>query len=135
MRACPAPWAEKLDTQIEANSGILGTISNGISSLFGKGVDVKALKAEKAQLEAKKAEVDAQIEANNNEINSNEAKATAKDANKTRTEECKAKNEAHAASLKEQLAPLEEKIMGGTDRLHIFFPAAARGFLSPQILI
>ncbi len=108
---------EKLDTQIEANSGILGTISNGISSLFGKGVDVKALKAEKAQLEAKKAEVDAQIEANNNEISSNEAKATAKDANKTRTEECKAKNEAHAASLKEQLAPLEEKIQNGTATL------------------
>lgn len=108
---------EKLDTQIEANSGILGTIANGINSLFGNGIDVKALKEQKADLEATKAQIDAQIEANNAEMNSNSTLASAKSESKDRTEACKAKNEEHAEALREKLGALEEKIQNGTATL------------------
>jgi len=104
---------DRLDTLIEANSGFLGTISNGINSLLGNGVDVNALRAQKAELEAKKAEIDQQIAANEETIGTNKTSVESKSASKTRTEEYKVQNEEHAAALKEQLAPLAERIENG----------------------
>ncbi len=107
----------KLDTLIQANSGFLGTISNGINSLFGNGVDVNALKAQKATLEAQKAEVEAKIEQNNSTIDTNNRQIEGKTFMKETTEGFKAKNEEHAAALEEELAALEEKINNGTATL------------------
>lgn len=107
----------KLDTLIQANSGFLGTISNGINSLFGNGVDVNALKAQKATLEAQKAEVEAKIEENNSTIDTNNKQIEGKTFMKETTEGFKAKNEEHAAALEEELAALEEKINNGTATL------------------
>lgn len=103
----------QLDTQIEANSGILGTISNGISSFFGKGVDVEALKTQKAGLVAQKEEIDNKINENNKEINKNEMQTAFKTTMKTATEASQAKNQEHADALKEKLGPLEERIING----------------------
>ncbi len=107
----------RLDNLIQANSGFLGTISNGVNSFFGKGVNIEALKTQKANYEDKKAEAEEKLKENNETISDNNNEIKSKTLMKETTEGFKAKNEEHAEALEEELKELEEKIQNGTATL------------------